>query len=166
MTPDELKEHVEGMVTYEAKRAKMLEEYNHCISFRADPLPITNIGYRISNSTNEACMRITRNHQPLNLTMYENFMLKMLGFSEWLELHDLTSKVKNKSNDQILKNPTTKFQWVVTQVRNLDIVVDGMHRNLVPLSGVVASDGLVISESESWIFFYNGNFDLVFQREE
>nr|GEU45717.1 hypothetical protein [Tanacetum cinerariifolium] len=32
--------------------------------------------------------------------------------------------------------------------------------------GVMASRGLVIKEPESWIFFYNGNFDLVLQREE
>ncbi|GJT33558.1 hypothetical protein Tco_0923977 [Tanacetum coccineum] len=94
MTPDELRAHAEGLATYEAKKENMLEEYNHCISFRADPLPITKISYRIKNSTNEACMRITRNHQPLNLTMYEKFVLKMLGFSECLELHDLASKGK------------------------------------------------------------------------
>ncbi|GJX94413.1 hypothetical protein Tco_0348999 [Tanacetum coccineum] len=46
------------------------------------------------------------------------------------------------------------------------IVVDGKHRNLVPPLRVRGSIGLVISEPESEIFFYNGNFDLVFQREE
>ncbi|GKB12255.1 hypothetical protein Tco_0846178 [Tanacetum coccineum] len=30
MTLDELRAHVEGTATYEAKRARMLEEYNHC----------------------------------------------------------------------------------------------------------------------------------------
>ncbi|GJZ25445.1 retrovirus-related pol polyprotein from transposon TNT 1-94 [Tanacetum coccineum] len=63
------------------------------------------------------------------------FMLKMLGFNEWLKLHDLASR-------------------------------DGMHRNLVPPSRIVSSEGLLIKEPESWIFFYNGNFDLVFQKEE
>ncbi|GJT04155.1 hypothetical protein Tco_0838617 [Tanacetum coccineum] len=94
MTPDELRAHAERLATYEAKKENMLEEYNHCISFRPDPLPITKISYRIKNSTNEDCMRITRNRQPLNLTMYEKFVLKMLGFSECLELHDLASKVE------------------------------------------------------------------------
>ncbi|GJT14814.1 hypothetical protein Tco_0873520 [Tanacetum coccineum] len=45
------------------------------------------------------------------------------------------------------------------------IVVDGMHRNLVPHVGVVRSVGLVINEPKSGILCYNGNFNLVFQRE-
>ncbi|GJY16706.1 hypothetical protein Tco_0387128 [Tanacetum coccineum] len=47
-----------------------------------------------------------------------------------------------------------------------DIVVDGMHRNLIPPPRVEGSRRLVIKEPESRIFFYNGNFNLVFQREE
>nr|GEW87159.1 hypothetical protein [Tanacetum cinerariifolium] len=46
-----------------------------------------------------------------------------------------------------------------------NIVVDGMQRNLVPPQGVIGSVGLVIREPESGIFVYNGNFDLVFQKE-
>ncbi|GJW61329.1 hypothetical protein Tco_0110664 [Tanacetum coccineum] len=46
------------------------------------------------------------------------------------------------------------------------IVVYGMHRNLVPPPGVEGSRGIVISEPELGIFFYNGKFDLVIQREE
>nr|GFA71145.1 hypothetical protein [Tanacetum cinerariifolium] len=46
------------------------------------------------------------------------------------------------------------------------IIVDGMHRNLIPPQVVVGSRGLVIEEPESRIFFYIGNFDLVFPREE
>ncbi|GKD57668.1 hypothetical protein Tco_1291055 [Tanacetum coccineum] len=45
-------------------------------------------------------------------------------------------------------------------------MVDGMHRNMVPPPGVEGRKGLVIRELESGIFFYNGNFDLVFHREE
>ncbi|GJX17157.1 hypothetical protein Tco_0217989 [Tanacetum coccineum] len=37
---------------------------------------------------------------------------------------------------------------------------------LVPPPGFEGRKGLVIKEPESGIFFYNGNFDLVFQREE
>ncbi|GKD47026.1 hypothetical protein Tco_1271671 [Tanacetum coccineum] len=181
MTPDELRAQAEGLARYEAKRAKKLEEYNHCISFRADPSPITKISYQINNSTKEASMRIIRNNQPLNLTVYDRFVLKMLGFSEWLELHDLASRVviqagklgisplhqlsafglstsdkKRKKSFEILKEVFVKE----------DIVVDGMHRNLVPRLGVVASGGLAIREPASVIFFYNGNFDMIFQREE
>ncbi|GJT89647.1 hypothetical protein Tco_1078492 [Tanacetum coccineum] len=46
-----------------------------------------------------------------------------------------------------------------------NIMVDGMHRNLVPHVGVVGSHGLVIYEPEAGIFVYNGSFDMVFQRE-
>nr|GEV21566.1 hypothetical protein [Tanacetum cinerariifolium] len=46
-----------------------------------------------------------------------------------------------------------------------NVVVDDIHRNLVPLTGVVGSLGLVIEEPKVEIFIYNGSFDLVFQRE-
>ncbi|GJW64904.1 hypothetical protein Tco_0116788, partial [Tanacetum coccineum] len=46
-----------------------------------------------------------------------------------------------------------------------NIVVDGMKRNLTPPQGIVGSSGLVITEPEAGIFYYNGNFNLVFQSE-
>nr|GEY44453.1 hypothetical protein [Tanacetum cinerariifolium] len=143
---------------------------------RADSLPVTKIRYRINNSTKEASMQIIKDNNPLNLTVYENFVLKMLGFSEWLKVHALASKVTRKSNNVLLKNLKAKFRWVKTQAKNFrvppppelsafglsiakmkrkrslkilkefftkeDIMVDGMHRNLVPPSGVVGSRGL------------------------
>nr|GEW29059.1 hypothetical protein [Tanacetum cinerariifolium] len=39
-----------------------------------------------------------------------------------------------------------------------DIKVDGMHRNLIPPRGVIGSPGLVITETEAGIFYYNGNY--------
>ncbi|GKB71231.1 hypothetical protein Tco_0932643 [Tanacetum coccineum] len=86
-----------------------------------DPLPITKISYRVNNSTKEACMRTTRNNHSLDLTLYDKFVLKMLGFSEWLEVHDLPYKVKSNSNDLLLKNLKTKFQWAKKQARKLSI---------------------------------------------
>ncbi|GKD75820.1 hypothetical protein Tco_1334102 [Tanacetum coccineum] len=77
LTPEELKAQVAELATYEAKREKMLEEVN--------------------NSTKEASMRIIKDNQPLNLIVYDMFVLKILGFSEWLELHALASKVKTSS---------------------------------------------------------------------
>ncbi|GJR19875.1 hypothetical protein Tco_0968402 [Tanacetum coccineum] len=62
LTDEELKAHATKLAVYEAKRAKMLKEYNHCIRFRDDHLPITKISYRVKNSTKEATMRITRNN--------------------------------------------------------------------------------------------------------
>ncbi|GJV96402.1 hypothetical protein Tco_1547979 [Tanacetum coccineum] len=119
---------------------------------------------KIVNSSKEATMWITRANDPLNS--------------------------KGKSNDLLLQSLRPKFEWVITQARALgipppldkkrkrsseileevfvkeNIVVDGMHRNLVPPSGIEGRQGLVIREHESGIFFYNGNWDLVFQREE
>ncbi|GKF19681.1 hypothetical protein Tco_0068319, partial [Tanacetum coccineum] len=82
LTPKHRKAHEKELATYEAKRANMLEEYNH---------------------------------------------------------------------------------WVFVKE---NVVVDRMHKNLVPPEVVVGSNGLVIKEPESWSFVYNGNFDLVFQREK
>ncbi|GJV52317.1 hypothetical protein Tco_1448058 [Tanacetum coccineum] len=175
----------------------MFDEYNHQITYRADPLPITKISYRV-NSSKEATMRITRANDPLNITVHDRFRLKSLGFSEWLEVHTLASKTKRKSNDMLLQSLKAKFEWVLNQARALgilplpelssfgipvedrkrkrtseilqqvfvkeNIVVDGMKRNLAPPPGVECRKGLVIKEPEEGIFYYNGNFDLVFQR--
>ncbi|GJU42781.1 GTP-binding protein SAR1A-like protein [Tanacetum coccineum] len=107
--------------------------------------------------------------------VYDKFVLKMLRFGEWLEVHDLANKAgklgisplpqltafglsasEKKRSSELIKEVFVKEY----------IVVDGMHRNLVPPLGVVGFRGLVIKEPESRIFLYNGNFDLVFQREE
>ncbi|GJX77824.1 hypothetical protein Tco_0324635 [Tanacetum coccineum] len=50
MTTKELKAHAEELATYKAKRANMLKECNHCITFMDDPLPITKFSYKISRS--------------------------------------------------------------------------------------------------------------------
>ncbi|GJW08454.1 hypothetical protein Tco_1570877 [Tanacetum coccineum] len=125
--------------------------------------------YMVNNSTKESTMRITRNNKPLNLKVYDKFVLKKLGFTEWLELHTLAFRVQTKSNDQE-KKEAMKRKRRVELVHKVfvkeDIMADGMHKNLVPPERVVRLEGLVIREPESWISIYNGNFDLVFQREE
>ncbi|GJS35436.1 hypothetical protein Tco_0533818 [Tanacetum coccineum] len=184
LTSQELKAQAAELAAYEAKRAKMKEEYNHCINFRDDHLPITKFNYMVNNSTKEATMRNVRNNHPLNLIMFEKFVLKNMGFTEWVKLHALACKSQTKSNDQLLKNLKAKFQWVANQARKLvilplpkltafefplaekktgmkrkrrakvihevfvkeDIMVDGMHKNFVPPTGVVGSPGLVIVE--------------------
>ncbi|GJY16478.1 hypothetical protein Tco_0386900 [Tanacetum coccineum] len=75
-----LKDQAQKWTEHEAKNVKMMEEYNHLISFRADKLPITKISY-VVNPNKEATMKITRgeSHCP------SNFRLKTMGFSEWLE---------------------------------------------------------------------------------
>nr|GEY12324.1 hypothetical protein [Tanacetum cinerariifolium] len=91
MTHDELRAQVEQLAAY-AKRAKILEVYNHCINFRDDSHPITKFSYWVNNSIKKATIRITSNNQPPNLTIYDKFVLKKLRFSEWLDLHDLAYK--------------------------------------------------------------------------
>ncbi|GKB82125.1 hypothetical protein Tco_0949020 [Tanacetum coccineum] len=121
-------------------------------------------------------MRITRENDPLNVTIHDKFRLKTLRFSEWLEVHALASKTKSKSNDMLLQSLRAKFQWVLSQAKalgippppelstfgvtitnrkrkrsseilkeffvNEDMVVDGMHRNLVPPLGIEGRKGL------------------------
>nr|GEX75614.1 hypothetical protein [Tanacetum cinerariifolium] len=129
--------------------------------------------YRISSS-HDATMRIIRGKDPLNVVVHNKFRLNTLGFSEWLEVITqakylgippppelstfgvLVNDKKRKRTSEILQEVFVKE----------NIVVDGMQKNLIPPSSVVGSRGQVIREPESRIFFYNENFDLVFQREE
>ncbi|GJY93273.1 hypothetical protein Tco_0509055 [Tanacetum coccineum] len=155
MTLTKIKAQAQRLAEYEAKRAKMLKEYNHYITYRADPPLINKMGYRISNVSKEATMRTERNNQPLSLTVYEKYVLKILGFSipplpELLDFGLSTAEKKQKRSSEIIKEIFVKE----------DIVVDEMYMNLVPPPGVEGSRGLVIREPESRIFFYNGNFDL------
>ncbi|GJV97296.1 hypothetical protein Tco_1548873 [Tanacetum coccineum] len=79
------------------------------------------LDYRVNNVSKEATMRITRINQPLNLKIYDKFILKMPRFSEWIELHALASIRQSVSNDQLLKNLKAKFQWVETIAGKLGI---------------------------------------------
>ncbi|GKC50673.1 hypothetical protein Tco_1073418 [Tanacetum coccineum] len=139
------------MAEYEAKRKKMLDEYNHqYLSIGDSAANHKRLATRVYSSK-EATMRITRGNDLLNLTVYDKFRLKTLRVSEWLEVHALASKSKGKSNDLLLQSLRAKFEWVLTQAKKL---------------GVEGRRGLVIREPESGSFFNNENFDLVFQREE
>nr|GEU57553.1 retrovirus-related Pol polyprotein from transposon TNT 1-94 [Tanacetum cinerariifolium] len=112
--------HAKKWTEHEAKKAKILEEYNHQISFRSDPLPITKISYTI-NSNKEATMKIIKGDNPLNLIVHPNFRLKSLGFSECLKVHALASKKTKKSNDMLLQTLREKFQWVMDQAKKLGL---------------------------------------------
>ncbi|GJY80399.1 hypothetical protein Tco_0493150 [Tanacetum coccineum] len=105
---------------HEEKKAKMLKEFNKCISERTSPLPITKISY-VVNSSKTATMRITRDKDPLNLKVYPDSRLRMLGFSEWLEVHALASKKSGKSYDVLLQSLTAKLQWVLNQAKRLGL---------------------------------------------
>ncbi|GJS85934.1 hypothetical protein Tco_0752475 [Tanacetum coccineum] len=104
---------------HEEKKAKMFNEFNKCIYERTNPFPITKTSYVVNSST--ATMRITRDKDPLNLTVYLDFRLRMLGFSEWLEIHALVSKKSGKSYDVLLQSLKAKFQWVLNQAKRLGI---------------------------------------------
>ncbi|GJR37454.1 hypothetical protein Tco_1213138 [Tanacetum coccineum] len=115
----QLKE-MKRLVDLKEKRAKMLDEYNKCIYERADPFTITRIHYRASSSR-DATMRITIDHDPLNVMVYKKFKLKTLGFSEWLEVQALESKTSSKSNDLLLQILGAMFNWIITQAKKLGI---------------------------------------------
>ncbi|GJV74722.1 hypothetical protein Tco_1506306 [Tanacetum coccineum] len=121
LTPAEIRARAQKLAEFEAKRKRMLEEYNHYITYRADQHLIIKISYKINKSTKHATMRIERNNQPLSLTVYEKFVLKMLGFSEWIKVHALASKNKSKTNYLLLRNLKAKFEWLKTQARKLGI---------------------------------------------
>ncbi|GKE08732.1 hypothetical protein Tco_1412283, partial [Tanacetum coccineum] len=145
----------------------MIKEYNHQISFRADPPPFTKISY-VVNPNKEATIKIIRGDNPLNLIVHPNFRLKTMGFSEWLEAKKLElppppvlATFGMTAGDK--KRKRTKFLKEVFVTEN--IIVNGMYRNLIPPPGVMPIQGLVINEPELGIFFMNGNTDIAFQRE-
>ncbi|GKC24228.1 hypothetical protein Tco_1026378 [Tanacetum coccineum] len=167
LNPATLKAQAQKWTEYEAKKAKMMEEYNHQISYRVDPLPITKISY-VFNYKKEATMKITRGNNPLNLIIHPNFRLKMLGFNEWLEAKRLglpppPKLVTFRLTAEEKKRKRTEF--IKEVFLSGDVRVDGMDRNLIPPPRVLPIQGLVINEPESGIFFMNGNTEIGFQRE-
>ncbi|GKE76511.1 hypothetical protein Tco_1542631 [Tanacetum coccineum] len=163
LNPATIRAQTQKMAEHEAKRQKLLDEYNHQISFRADQLPITKISY-VVNPNKEATMKITRGDNPLNLIVHPNFRLKTQAKFQWvinqakklglppppaLATFEMTAEDKKRKRTKILK------EVFVTE----NVTVDGMHRNLVPPLGIEGRQGLVIREPESGIFFYNENWD-------
>ncbi|GKE48162.1 hypothetical protein Tco_1479420 [Tanacetum coccineum] len=169
LNPTTIRAQTQKMAEHEAKRKKMFDEYNHQITQRADPLPITKISYRV-NSSKEATMRITRANDPLNITVHDRFRLKSLGFSEWLEVLNQAralgippppelSSFRIPVKDRKRKRTSEILQQVFEKENK---VVDGMKMNLAPPPGVECRKGMVFKEPKEGIFYYNGNFDLVF----
>ncbi|GJV13266.1 hypothetical protein Tco_1354807 [Tanacetum coccineum] len=140
----------------------MIEDYNHQISFRADPLPITKISYIVNHYT-EATMKIIRDNDPLNLISLRAKLQWIVNQAKRLgppprpalATFVMTPKEKKRKRKVLIK------EAFVTK----DVRVDGMGRNLIPPLGVIPIQGLVISEPESKIFFMNGNTDIGFHRE-
>ncbi|GJX37573.1 hypothetical protein Tco_0250876 [Tanacetum coccineum] len=104
LNPATIRVQAQKMVEYEAKRKKMFDEYNHQITHRGN--------------------------DPLNLTVYERFILKTLGFSEWLEAKALgippppelstfgilVDDRKRKKSSEILKEVFVKENIVVDRI--------------------------------------------------
>ncbi|GJV50187.1 hypothetical protein Tco_1440399 [Tanacetum coccineum] len=132
---------------------KMRDEYNQCINFRDDALPITNFSYRINKSSKLATMRITRNNQPLNLKVASTAdKLGIPPLPQLIAFELPSAEKKRKRKARVLHEVFVKE----------NIVVDGMHRNLSLPKGVVRKVVLAIKEPKTRIFLYNGNFDLFF----
>ncbi|GKC19927.1 hypothetical protein Tco_1022077 [Tanacetum coccineum] len=158
-------------IKHEAKKAKILEEYNHQISFKAHPLPITKISY-VVNTNKDATMKITRGDNPLNLIVHPNFRLKSLGFSEWLKVMDQAKKLGPPPPPALVTFGMTaeekkmkRTQFLKEAFVTKDISVDGINMNFIPPLRFMPIKGLVIKEPESGIFFMNRNTDIVFYRE-
>nr|GFA34795.1 hypothetical protein [Tanacetum cinerariifolium] len=124
-------------------------------------------------------MRITRDNQPLNLTVYDKFVLKMMGFSEWVEIHALASNAAklgipllrqlivfelSSAERKVGMKRKRWFELIHETFVKENKVVDGEQRDLTLPEGVVGKAGMVIKELKAEIFLYNGNFDMVFQR--
>ncbi|GJX58869.1 hypothetical protein Tco_0290259 [Tanacetum coccineum] len=143
MNPATLKAQAHKLAEYEAKRAKILAEYNHYITFRADQRRITKINYRIDRVTKDATMRIERDNQPLSLVVIEKFRLKQLAGKLGLPSPSELSAFRLSGAKKKRKRASEMLEEVFVKEY---IRVDGMHRNLIPPQGVVGSKGLVITD--------------------
>nr|GEX51600.1 hypothetical protein [Tanacetum cinerariifolium] len=135
LSPKELKAQIAKLAAYEVKKAMMLQEDNHFITFRDDPLPIIKISYK----TQAAKLGIPL---PPQLTTFK------------LPLAERKVGMKRKRRYELIHEVFVKE----------NIIVDGMQRNLTLPKGVVGKAGMVIKEPKARIFLYNGDYDLVFQR--
>nr|GEU46898.1 hypothetical protein [Tanacetum cinerariifolium] len=128
---------------HEAKNSKMMQEYKHQISFRADTRPITKISY-VVNSRKEATMKITKGDNPLNLVVQPNFRPKTLGFSKWLEVINQAKRIGLPSLPELAtfrlsaeekkrkRTELIKYVFVTEKV-----MVNGMDRNLIPTPAIL-----------------------------
>ncbi|GJV50194.1 hypothetical protein Tco_1440406 [Tanacetum coccineum] len=84
---------------------------------------------------------------------------KKLGIPPPPELSTFGISVDDMKRKRSLEIPQEVFM-------KENIVVNRMQRNLIPPQGIKGSRDRVIRKPESRIFYFNGNFDLLFQREE
>ncbi|GJU99583.1 hypothetical protein Tco_1328854 [Tanacetum coccineum] len=65
----------------------------------------------------------------------EDFVVKMRGFTEWLELHDLASRSNTKGNNLLFQILKAKFLWLKSQAGKL-----GLTRPLICLFDLPAPE--------------------------
>ncbi|GKA54219.1 hypothetical protein Tco_0753168 [Tanacetum coccineum] len=136
------------------KSKKLLKKIFNPATIRAQTQKM--ISY-VVNPNKEATMKITRGDNPLNLIVYPNFRLKTLESKrkfQWvinqskklglppplaLATFEMTAEDKKRKRTEIMEEVFVKE----------NVVVDGMHRNLVPPPGIEARQGIVIRELES-----------------
>ncbi|GJR91736.1 hypothetical protein Tco_0215747 [Tanacetum coccineum] len=124
-----LKAQAQKWNEHEAKKVKIMEEYNHQISFRADHLLIIKISY-VVNSNKEATMKITRGDNPLNLISLRAKFQWVITQSKKLGLPPPSALTTFGMTADDKKRKRTEFLKEAFVTKN--ITVDGMHRNLIP----------------------------------
>ncbi|GJQ91786.1 retrovirus-related pol polyprotein from transposon TNT 1-94 [Tanacetum coccineum] len=151
LTPEQRKAQKEELAAYEAKRAKMMDEYNHCITFRDDL-------YQSPSSATGEWLELhalaSKRQSASNDKLLKNLKAKFqwvatqagkLGIPPPPELTSFELQPADKKRKRRVE--------VIQEVFIKDnVVVDGMHWNLVSPAGVVGSHELVINEPESRIF--------------
>lgn len=66
-------------------------------------------------------MTITRNNEISNFEVLLNCTRKKLGFTKWIEVHDLARKLKSKAATELLSNLASKLTWVRNTAEKLNI---------------------------------------------
>nr|GEZ20709.1 hypothetical protein [Tanacetum cinerariifolium] len=133
-----LKAQAQKWIEHEAKKAKIIEEYNHLISFRADQMPIIKIIY-VVNPNKEATMKITIGDNPLNLINLRAKFQWVINQSKKLGLPPPSALATFGMIDEDKKG---KGQILEEVFMKENVVVNGMHRNLVPPSRLKSEKGL------------------------
>nr|GEV72905.1 hypothetical protein [Tanacetum cinerariifolium] len=138
------------------------------LKIKAGPGRIKKINYKINKVTKNATMRLKRNNQPQSLTAMERSLKAKI---EWINTQDGKLGLPPPSELiafrlTLVKKKRKRTSKMIKEIFvSEDIRMDGMERNLIHPQGVIGSPGLAITEPEVGIFYYNGNFNLVFQRE-
>lgn len=91
------------------------------IALRANYQTITDITYKVERNM-QVTMSVIRNNEVRNFEVYCNFTLRNLGFSEWVEVHEISrKKMKLKDIPRLLTNLSQNFAWVKSIAAKLNI---------------------------------------------